>query len=159
MSDTANSIESSALDAPPAAIERATADADPVVTLKRDLDQARQTLTALKREREIQRALFAEGVGDLDIGTVLVERELASKPNTDVDAVVRDLKQRKPLLFLRPGGVEPVRPRFGASPKPSSTMGARPSSESPRDRAARAASTTNSRSSLLAYMRLKRQPA
>jgi len=135
---------------------------DALATLKRDLDQTHQTLAALKRERNITRALFTEGVNDLDVGAAMLERDLAAKPDADIPALVRDLKQRKPQLFRRvaeaPRVATPA-PQLPAS-RPSHTMSPRPTApDSPRDRAAAAAAATNSRPSLLAYMRLRRASA
>src|SRR5205085_1471870 len=69
--------------------------------LRKELEDSRRTLENLKRERQITRALFEAGAVDLDVGAVLIERELATHPNADPIALVDELRKRKPLLFKR----------------------------------------------------------
>ena len=128
---------------------------DPHATLKAELDQTRRALANLTRDRQIARELFAHGAIDLDIAGAVVERDLAAKPEAEIPALIADLKRRKPTLFRRPASPEP-----SPTPRPSSTMAPRPApAESERDRAARTAGASNSRTALLTYLRLRRQPA
>ena len=137
-------------EAPPAA----TPNPDPHAALKAELDQTRRTLATLTRDRQIARELFAHGALDLDIAGAVVERDLSAKPESEIPALIADLKRRKPTLFRRPATPEP------APASRSSTMAPRPApAESPRDRAARTAGASNSRTALLTYLRLRRQPA
>jgi len=149
--------------AQPAAAQPAPAQpAPPAIDLRATLEEANKTLASLKRERQITRALFEAGAVDLDIGGVLVERELAAKPDADLGALIDDLRKRKPLLFrttVKPAS-GPVAPASAGPGKPvGAAMSGRPAPENPRTAAARRARTTGDRGSLLNYMRLRAQPA
>ncbi len=136
-----------ALNTPPAS--------DPHAALKSELEQTRRSLATLTRDRQIARELFAHGALDLDIAGAVVEHDLAAKPEAEIPALIADLKRRKPTLFRRPASPEPT-----PTSRPSSTMSPRPApAESERDRAARTAGASNSRTALLTYLRLRRQPA
>jgi hypothetical protein len=139
---------------------------DPLATLQSELESSRQTLETLKRERQITRALFEAGALDLDITTVLIERELATHPKADPVALVGELLKRKPNLFRRsptpptdPVKVKPPTGPIRAGIAALSAMAARTTPADPFEQAAQSAAESGNRASLLAYMRLKRQPA
>jgi hypothetical protein len=158
-------IEPSSTIAPSAETPLATpapaAPPDPTAALTSELEHARQTLANLTRERQITRELFAHGATDLDIASAMIERDLAASPGTDVPTLVAQLKLRKPSLFRRPGGLDSLRLPEPAKPgsRPPTMIQHPAPAESDRDRAAQSAAASNSRTSLLHYMRLKRQPA
>lgn len=130
---------------------------DPLTTLQSELERTRQTLATLTRERIIARELFALGALDLDISAAVLERDLSAAPDTPISTLAANLKQRKPSLFRHPGGLDSLRI---PSPSHNATNPAHPrDSTSPAEQAAKSAATSNSRTALLNYMRLKRQPA
>ena len=130
---------------------------DPLTTLHSELERTRQTLATLTRERTISRELFALGAIDLDITAAVLERDVLAASDTPIDTLAANLKQRKPSLFRHPGGLDSVR----VPPKPTATTSLRPrvSTTTTTEQAAKLAATSNSRTALLHYMRLKRTPA
>lgn len=122
--------------------------------LAAELETTRRTLESIRRERDVQKVLFEAGVHDLDIGVVMIEREAQGAPEKPVAELVAELKRRKPGLFVRAATPAGAAPRVGGS-----TMGARPASDDPRRVAAERAAATGDRSSLMAYLRLRRQTA
>ncbi len=130
---------------------------DPLTTLHSELERTRQTLATLTRERTISRELFALGALDLDTTAAVLERDVLAAPDTPIDTLAANLKQRKPTLFRHPGGLDSVR----VPPKPTATTSPRPrdSTSTTTEQAAKLAATSNSRTALLQYMRLRRQPA
>jgi len=136
---------------------------EPADQLRAGLDHSHQTLKAIKRERQITRALFEAGATDLDIAAAFIDRELAGHPHADPLALVKELTKRMPALFRAPagsggtGGSPPVEkpPQPRATPMTSRLN----TPEDPRTTAADRARTTNSRTSLLTYMRLRAHPA
>lgn len=139
---------------------------DPLTALRTELEKANTTLATLTRERTITRALFEAGAIDLDIASVLIDRELTTHPKADPVALVAELIKRKPLLFRRtppppphPVTVKPPTGPVRTSIAALSAMAARTQPADPFAQAAHAAAQSGNRASLLAYMRLKRQPA
>jgi hypothetical protein len=127
--------------------------ADALATLQAELENTRQTLAGIRRERDIHNALFEAGAHDLDIGAAMIDRELVTSPDKPVAELVGDLKTRKPNLFARASAPAPTPAR------PAGAMGARPVQDDPKRSAADRARTTGDRASLLTYLRLRRQPA
>jgi lysophospholipase L1-like esterase len=127
---------------------------DPLATLTAELESTRQTLESIRRERDAHKALFEAGVNDLDIGAVLLERDMQAAPGRTVPELIADLKKRKPSLFARPATAPAT-----STPAPTSTMGPRTRDEDPRRAAAAKAAHSGDRSSLMTYLRLRRQPA
>jgi hypothetical protein len=127
--------------------------ADALATLHTELETTRTTLAAIRRERDVHRALFEAGAHDLDIGAAMIERDAGASPDRPIAELVGDLKKRKPNLFARADSPAPVSAR-----PPTSTMGARPPAQDPKHTAA-ARAATGDRASLMTYLRLRRQPA
>jgi hypothetical protein len=139
----------------PAAPAEPREPADTLAALHAELESTRRTLAAIRRERDVHKALFEAGAGDLDIGAALIDRDAAAAPERPIADLVGDLKKRKPGLFARgtPGASAPapVRPPAGA-------MGVRATPDDPKRIAAERAAAGD-RGSLMTYLRLRRQPA
>lgn len=126
---------------------------DPLAALTVELESTRRTLEAIRRERDVHKGLFEAGAHDLDIGAAMIERDAQASPEKPVVELIADLRKRKPGLFARTSATTPVQ-RPGAS-----AMSVRPPGDDPRRAAADRAAASGDRSSLMAYLRLRRQPA
>ncbi|HYE03208.1 MAG TPA: hypothetical protein VD963_08225 [Phycisphaerales bacterium] len=114
--------------------------------LEEDLAKARAALAESEQRRKVAQLLIEAGTTDMDAAAALIEKEIAGGA-TDLAALVRELRRRKPHLFApareaHPGGAMSARWR----PPPGDDL---------EEIAGRAASTGD-RALLLRYLRLRR---
>ncbi len=121
-----------------------TPDAGEVETLQTQLAEAQQALAHSERARSLDRAFLEAGAVDLPAAHLLLEQ--LPEIEGEAEAVVAELKRRKPYLFRREPA-PPVAPTM--SPRPGAGRG-------PVLDAAYSAMSTGKRAELLQYLRLKR---
>jgi hypothetical protein len=115
-----------------------------IEALRAQLDEARQALAHSERSRALDRAFLEAGAVDLPAAHLLLEQ--LPEIEGEAEAVVAELKRRKPYLFRR----EPAPPAAPTmSPRPGAGRG-------PVLDAAYSAMSTGKRAELLQYLRLKR---
>jgi hypothetical protein len=125
-----------------AAEERLTSLDGKLAEANRLLEEARAALDSSEQRRAIERELAAQGAIDMELGSMLVESVLRSRPGMDVAGAVTEVRKRKPFLFRgRASGA------MAASP---------PAGSAGLDRAAMDARQSGDRGAVLRYLRLKR---
>lgn len=118
-----------------------------VVELEVELRTAQETLLAHEHEREVGSVIAASNAADAETVRVLLQKDLADNPGQSVSEALAQLRDRKPLLFVR------------AAPA-GSAMAARAPDRADEARisaARKMAAHDGDRASLLKYLRLRRE--
>ena len=114
-----------------------------------ELEQARQSLTALDRRQRIDQILAESDAIDLEVARLLTEAAVADMDEPDIKLAIEDLQRHKPYLFRHrnngstTGSAMTARPRDGLN--------------TTTQHAARQAAATGDRRDLLKYLRLRRR--
>ncbi len=114
-----------------------------VAELEAALADARSSAGRAARERTLEQELARAGAIDTETAALLLAPAMADQPEADINALVRDLRERKPFLFAAP------RTQPGASMGPAV----------PADELGELASDarhTGDRAALLRYLRRRR---
>lgn len=117
---------------------------DRVGELEKELAGAKAALVESERRRAVQTALIDARAVDVDAAGVLVEQALGGEGKVSIDQAVRDLKRRKPHLFISGSHAAGA---MGAHVQPA-TSGIADLAES--------AAATGDRRRLLRYLRARR---
>jgi|GEM_PF-2462111 len=126
---------------------RMTTLASRVVELEEDLRAAKAALEGREREAALDEAASSSGARDPETVRVLLAEAMRGSPGESVEALLADLRDRKPALFRREGA-------------PASALSARVGPAAPAGiDAARRAAAEGDRASLLKYLRLRREQA
>lgn len=120
------------------------APSDRVGELEKELAGAKAALVESERKRSVQTALIDARAVDVDAAGALVEQALGGEGKVTIDQAVRDLKRRKPHLFVSGA---PATGAMGAHVQPT-TNGLADLAES--------AAATGDRRRLLRYLRARR---
>ena len=119
---------------------------------RRELDEARETITKLERRQRIDALLADSEAIDTDVARLLTEMAVSTMDVPDVRLAVDDLRKQKPYLFRRAAASSQ-----GAAP-PARAMPARESDDASAESLAHEhARSTGLRADLLRYLRLKRK--
>lgn len=136
----------------------ATADApadlqSQLAAARRELDEARDTITKLERRQKIDALLAESEVIDTDVARLLTEVAVDGMDVPDVRLAVDDLRKHKPYLFRRT-----ATKAQGAAPAARAMPARDGDDRSPESLAHEQARSTGLRADLLRYLRLKRKP-
>ncbi len=113
-----------------------------------ELEQARQTVSALDRRQKIDRLLADSDAVDLEVARMLTEAAVEMMDEPDVKIAIEDLKRHKPYLFRnKPQPLSPASPMAPRTRDPLNRT---------TTHAAQVAATTGDRRDLLRYLRLRR---
>ena len=128
--------------------------------LQRQLEESRQTVTALERRQKIDALLADSDAVDLDAARLLTEVAVGQMDEPDLAAAVEDLQRHKPWLFRsRPPEVSPPERGdsvIGNGGGGATAMGARLDDPDPHHHAAAHAAATGNRRDLMDYLRQRR---
>lgn len=117
--------------------------------LEEALSASQAAITKTEQAREIDVALLRAGVIDLETARLVIEHELGLSAEGGVGQAVEQVRERKRFLFT---------PATGGTPSVASAMSpAMRASDSTLVDAAKRASQSGDRGSLLDYLRLKRK--
>lgn len=119
---------------------------------RRELDEARETITKLERRQKIDALLAESEAIDTDVARLLTEVTVDGMDVPDVRLAVDDLRKHKPYLFRRAAA------KAQSAAPAARAMPARDGDDaSPESLAHEQARSTGLRADLLRYLRLKRR--